>query len=62
MIRVPGDHRRRADQHYDASLHFTAEVNESIRVVQGRCSDAEFRSYRSACAKVLGELLPEMRS
>jgi hypothetical protein len=43
-------------------LHFTAEVNESIRVVQGRCSDAEFRSYRSACAKVLGELLLEMRS
>lgn len=43
-------------------LHFTAEVNESIRVVQGRCSDAEFRSYRSACPKVLGELLFEMRS
>ena len=32
------------------------KINDSIILVQQECSDSEFKAYRKACGKVLGEM------
>jgi len=38
-------------------LNVTAQINESITHVRDTCTDEEFKTYRLACAKILGEML-----
>jgi hypothetical protein len=38
----------------------TARLNGSIAHVQDTCSDKEFKAYRLACAKILGEVLVDV--
>lgn len=37
-------------------LDYSAEIDHSIREVQERCSDEEFKAYRRAAGKVMGEV------
>jgi hypothetical protein len=40
-------------------LHCGAEINESIRFVQSNCTDQEFKAYRKAMGKIMGEIYDE---
>jgi len=40
-------------------LEFGGRLDESISSVRSSCSDAEFRAYRLAVGKVLGEMVLE---
>jgi hypothetical protein len=41
-------------------LEFGGRLDDSIATVRHGCSDAEFRAYRLAVGKVLGEMLLEI--
>ena len=35
-------------------------INESAILLQEECSDTEFKAYRTACGKILGEIHTEI--
>ena len=37
-------------------LEYSERISESILLVQEKCSPEEFKTYRSAAAKVMGEM------
>ena len=49
-----------ARQVSDLMIEFSARLDRSILTVQERCSPEEFKVYRLAVAKVLGEMLLEV--
>jgi hypothetical protein len=44
----------------DLMIEFSMRIDRSILTVQENCSSAEFKTYRLAAAKVLGEMLLEV--
>jgi hypothetical protein len=40
-------------------LECSARINDSIRLVQENCSPDEFKAYRLAAGRVMGEILME---
>lgn len=49
-----------AKQISDLMIAISQQINDSIFDVQERCSDEEFRTYRLAAAKVMGEAYLEV--
>jgi hypothetical protein len=49
-----------ARQISDLMIEFSARIDRSILTVQEKCSPEEFKAYRLATAKVLGEILLEV--
>ena len=49
-----------AQQISELMLEYSERINESIRLVQEKCSPEEFKTYRLAAAKVMGEMLLEV--
>ena len=49
-----------ARQVSDLMIEFSGRLDRSILTVQERCSPEEFKAYRLAVAKVLGEMLLEV--
>ena len=41
-------------------LEYSERIYESIRLVQEKCSREEFKTYRLAAGKVMGEMLLEV--
>jgi hypothetical protein len=49
-----------AEQINSLMLDLTSRINESVATVQMRCPETEFKTYRLAAGKVLGEILLEV--
>jgi hypothetical protein len=49
-----------AEQINSLMLDLASRINESVAAVQTHCPDAEFKTYRLAAGKVLGEILLEV--
>ena len=49
-----------AQQISELMLEYSERINESILLVQQKCSHEEFKAYRLAAAKVMGEMLLEV--
>ena len=49
-----------AQQISELMLEYSGRINESILLVQETCSPQEFKTYRLAAAKVMGEMLLEV--
>jgi len=49
-----------AQQISELMLEYSERINESIRLVQDKCSLEEFKTYRLAAAKVMGEMFLEV--
>jgi hypothetical protein len=49
-----------AQQISELMLEYSERINESIRLVQEKCSPEEFKTYRLAAAKVMGEMFLEV--
>ena len=56
MIRDP----RIAQQVSDLMIEFQGRLNGSIITVQEKCSSEEFKVYRLAVGKIMGEMLLEV--
>lgn len=41
-------------------LTYGAKLDETVELVQGNCSEEEFKQYRSAVGKVMGFMLTEI--
>jgi hypothetical protein len=41
-------------------LEFGAKLNESVALAKERCSDAEFKAYRTVVGRLMGEMLLEV--
>lgn len=41
-------------------LEFGAKLNESLALAKERCSEAEFKAYRTVVGKLMGEMLLEV--
>ena len=44
----------------DLMIEFSKKIDNSVRLVQEQCSVEEFRQYRLAAGRVLGEILLEI--
>lgn len=51
---------RTAKQVSDLMLDITAQLNQSVSLVQEQASAEEFASYRLAVARIMGEILLEV--
>jgi hypothetical protein len=41
----------------DLMLHISQRLDDSVAVAQATCSEEEFKEYRLAVAKIMGEIL-----
>jgi hypothetical protein len=41
-------------------LQIAGQLDESVRVVQGTCSEQEYSRYRQAVGRIMGEVLVEV--
>ena len=49
-----------AKQISDLMLEYGARLDASVALVRGRCTEDEFRAYRSAVGEVMGAMLLEI--
>lgn len=54
------DNKNIASEVSNLMLQFGARLDESVARVEAECSATEFKSYRTAIGKVLGEMLFEV--
>jgi hypothetical protein len=41
-------------------LEFGAKLNDSVALTKNRCSEAEFKAYRTVVGRIMGEMLLEV--
>ena len=41
-------------------IEFGAQLNESVALAKERCSEAEFKAYRTVVGRLMGEMLLEV--